>query len=305
MKKNVLLGSGIVQEAISIHKCSAAQATHFVLCNHNKIKFIINLSDGLIRIRSNSAVYNYKLAILLRSIPFIRYKTLALFKIGYFAKIELNSKIAQYIPENNLWNIFVGTYDDVQKIVIQCYSQNNSPCTFIKVGNASSLDQMQREIKFLRERHTYTNLNLPTYISSSLISEESPFNILITKEIQAAPIQSRFTKELFQITREIAQTSSITKDSKKEFTHGDFAPWNIRKNADGYTIFDWEHCGMRPVGYDAVYFIMMTEIALKHSDFDTAFNKACEQIYQLDKTLKINKQEIYNEFTKTTKELIF
>ena len=298
-------GSGILEEALRITPCPASKASHFVLCNGEKIKYIIDLKDGRQHLIANVTAYSKGLALLLKLLPIIPYGILKLTKLGYFAHVNLHQAIAHLIPENHRWNILVGTYDSAQKITVQCYRDKTHPRFYIKVGNASSATQMKREIRFLQEASTYSTFDVP-YMQDFCINDENhPFNIQVTREFIGMKIPPVLTSELYAITRELAGKTIVKDGVKYEFSHGDFAPWNIRKNNRTYTVFDWEHCGMRPAGYDAAYFVIMTEVALRRCSFAEAFKTAQSQLKRLDSELQLDCDQIYEEFAKTTKALTF
>lgn len=298
-------GSGILYEALEISRCSRSAASHFAICHGDKIKYLISLSGGTQQLRKSMVAYNRKLALLLSLLPILPWFLLALLGIGFFSKVRLHEAVQAHIPEGNQWNILVGTYDSVQKIILQCFSTESPDCLFVKVGNLGSADQMEREINFLRTSCNSSLIILPEVINSELISEGNIFNILITKEFKGKQIAPTLSAELFRLTREIASLSHGSNEKGYEFTHGDFAPWNIRRKEEKFIVFDWEHCRMRPCGYDAAYFIIMVEVALHHRLFDEAFEIAATQIRKLDSTIRLNKQLIYDEFAKSTKALTF
>jgi thiamine kinase-like enzyme len=37
-------------------------------------------------------------------------------------------------------------------------------------------------------------------------------------------------------------------------THGDLAPWNLRRSPYGLALFDWEAAGWRPPGHDVDHY---------------------------------------------------
>lgn len=300
-----LQGSGILEEALKLFPCLSGEATHFVLCHGEKMKFLIELKGGIAKLRKNIAPYNKKLTLLLKLLPILPWKALQKVGLGYFARVELHPQIESYIPADSKWNVLVGTYDEVQKLVFQCYTTDDKPCTFIKVGNKGSDIQMQREIEFLRKKQSFSTFRTPTLLGSSLLSEGCAFNIQATKELSGKKVPPVLTEELFRIATEIAGPTIMKDGTAYSFSHGDFAPWNIRKDQDAHTVLDWELCGLRPVGYDAAYFIIMADIALNKRNFDEAFQNAEEQLQRLSPNLKLDKALIQQEFTKTTKTLNF
>lgn len=299
-------GSGILQEALQVQRCRAKDATHFVLCKGSKIKFFIHLQGGEKHLLKCVKAYSGALALLLKLLPIIPYRSLQMAGLGYYARVNAHAAIQECIPSGQSYNILVGTYDSAQKIVLQCFTESQEECTFVKVGNAGSAEQMEREIKFLQAEHKFCRFSIPQMSAYRLLSKAAPFNIQVTREFKGEKTEPIMTPELYAITREIAGEPTITDDGKEyEFTHGDFAPWNIRTTANGYTVFDWEHCGLRPKGYDAAYFIIMTKVALHGCSFAVAFEAAVSTLREIDPTLQLDYQLTYQEFAKTTKALSF
>lgn len=298
-------GSGILREAIKITSCPKSEATHFAICHGSNIKFLVRLRHGIPHLKKTVAAYNKKLAILLRFLPFIPASILRIAGLGYFARISLHSSLKKILHPPTDWNILVGTYDSAQKIVFQSFSTQNEPSLFVKVGNQGSANQMEQEIRFLKRAGEYRSFNLPYLRHSELMSEGAPFNIQVTDEFEGEKIPPVLNKEIYQIAKEIAGEPTLIDGIPHTFSHGDFAPWNIRKKGSSYTVFDWEHCGMRPMGYDAAYFIIMSEIALNKRKFDKAFEIASRQLQQFEPDLKLNRELIFQEFARTTKALSY
>lgn len=302
---HIAQGSGILSEAIQITRCEHKLATHFVICNGQRIKFLINLHKGFKYLRKAVAPYNKKLAFLLNLLPVIPWSGLKLAQLGYFAKVSLHPSVSAAIPNNRQWNVLVGTYDDAQKLVIQCFSHQEKRCVYAKIGNAGSASQMEREIHFLQDGKNYKSFVTPNLLHSELMSDGASFNIQITDEFEGKKISTILNKDIYQIAQEIAGETILIKGEAFSFSHGDFAPWNIRKKNSTYTVFDWEHCGMRPIGYDLAYFIMISEIAFQKRSFDEAYSIAIKRIHELNPQIILDKNLIQREFIKTTKSLQF
>lgn len=298
-------GSGILSEALDIVRCDRKEATHFVVQHGNRLKFLIELKSGIGYLKRTIAAYDTGLILLLRLISFIPKQLLILAKLGFFAKVKLHPTIAEHVPANARYNILVGTYDNAQKIVLQCFSQSNNDCIFVKVGNKGSQEQMERETQFLKNAKNYNTFAIPTLLASESMREGSPFSIQVTKGFNGNKVPLKMTAELFRISKEIAGDSINVDGEPHTFSHGDFAPWNIRKEGDTYTVFDWEHCGLRPVAFDVVYFCLMIEIALHHRTFDIAYDRAIRTVKQFAPDLAPNKELILSHFRKTTKTLIY
>lgn len=298
-------GSGILREAIKIMACPRSEATHFAICHGSHIKFLVQLKSGVSFLQRAAAPYNKKLLLLLRLFPYIPKYVLQAAGLGYFTRISIHPEVQSVLPQTCECNILVGTYDSAQKLVFQCFTNKNTACTFIKVGNHGSAEQMENEIQFLKESKPYQSFQIPHLNDYALISEGASFNIQITDEFEGEKIPPILNEEIYRMTTEIAGEPTAINGELYTFSHGDFAPWNIRKNGGRYTVFDWEHYGLRPVGYDAAYFIIMSEVALHKSNFNKAFDKACQQIQQFAPELKLNRELILQEFSRTTKALIF
>ncbi len=298
-------GSGILQEALTIVRCDRKEATHFVIQHGNRLKFLIDLESGIGYLKRTIAAYDIGLILLLRLISFIPKRLLIHAKLGFFANVKLHPTIAEHVPSKSSWNILVGTYDSAQKIVLQCFSSLNNDCVYIKVGNKGSQVQMERETQFLKNAKNYNTFAVPTLLTSESIQDGSPFSIQVTKGFNGNKVPLKMTAEIFRISKEIVGNSIDVNGEPHTFSHGDFAPWNIRKDGDTYTVFDWEHCGLRPEGYDVVYFCLMIEIALHHLTFDIAYDRAIKTVKHFNPDLRPNKELILKYFRKTTKTLTY
>lgn len=86
-------------------------------------------------------------------------------------------------------------------------------------------------------------------------ADGATFNIQITKEFVGDKVEPILTQEIVEIYEE------LSKDKKNglEFSHGDFAPWNLKRNGDKYTLFDWEHCGYRMPGFDLMHYATIVQ----------------------------------------------
>ena len=297
-------GSGILREAIKITTCPRSEATHFAICHNSHIKFLLHLQSGIPYLRKTVAAYNKKLALLLKLLPCIATRLLQAAGFGYFARVSLHPSTKAVIPPGQKWNILVGTYDSAQKIVFQCFADKTTPCTYIKIGNQGSAEQMEKEILFLKNNQRYQSFEIPHLKYSELISAGAPFNIQVTDEFQGDRIQPVLNEEICRIAKEIAGPSVLIDGTPHTFSHGDFAPWNIRRTGCTYTVFDWEHCGMRPEGYDLIYFCLMIEIALNHCSLADAYERAITHVRRFIPELTPCKELVLSHFKKTTKTLL-
>lgn len=88
-----------------------------------------------------------------------------------------------------------------------------------------------------------------------------------------------------------------------EFSHGDFAPWNLKKNGDRYTLFDWEHCGYRMPGFDLMHYAEIIEVVINQKDFSEAFEAGLKNIRKYITDFSIDKDEFLDEFRKLRKQI--
>lgn len=194
-------------------------------------------------------------------------------KLGYFAKVELNKEVeaCRQNAQKKHWNMIVGTYDEKQKIVLQCFNTSEN-ADFIKIGNAATEKEMNAEISFLQQKRVYSTFDIPQLLGSISRADGATFNIQITKEFVGDKVEPILTQEIVEIYKE------LSKDKKNglEFSHGDFAPWNLKRNGDKYILFDWEHCGYRMPGFDLMHYATIIEAVIDGKDFSEAFESGLE-----------------------------
>ena len=222
-------------------------------------------------------------------------------KLGYFAKVELNKEVeaCRQNAQKKHWNMIVGTYDEKQKIVLQCFNTSEN-ADFIKIGNAATEKEMNAEISFLQQKRVYSTFDIPQLLGSISRADGATFNIQITKEFVGDKVEPILTQEIVEIYKE------LSKDKKNglEFSHGDFAPWNLKRNGDKYILFDWEHCGYRMPGFDLMHYATIIEAVIDGKDFSEAFESGLENIKKYFPDFDINKDEFFEEFRKLRKQII-
>lgn len=297
--------SGILQQVAKIEKSKKRNATHFALCKGENIRYLIALDGGKKKISLNIATYSSKLSLLMKMLDYLPFQILSYIGMGYFCKVILHEEVLKQflITKSESWNMIVGTYDEKQKVVLQCFSKKNQLTVFIKVGNTASEGEMITEIEFLSVMHNYQNFAIPEILGYQLRNERCPFNILITKEFFGDKVEPVLTEDIINIYREIAGDTIVINGIEYEFSHGDFAPWNIKKYGDRYTVFDWEHCGMRIRGFDLMHFATIIEIVINGKSLCDAFDIALQKIITLRPNFSINKHNFMEEFEKLRVQL--
>lgn len=282
-------GSGILQQAVKINKVkNKKNATHFALINSDSIRYLIAKDNGKRHLCSTITAYSKKLALLMKLLSYVPFFILKWGKIGYYVQAELDSIIFEEYKylECDAWNLLVGTYDEKQKLVIQCYKMNSEHSTYIKIGNENSEKQMVNEIRFLKKNMNFEYFDIPELITSKCMSNKSSFNILITKEFKGEKVEPILNEDIVSIYREIANVKEVIDGVNYEFSHGDFTPWNIKKNNHKFIVYDWEHCGMRFVGYDLIHYIYMIERLLNNKSIDEAMIIAVTKAKEVEISLR-------------------
>lgn len=142
-----------------------------------------------------------------------------------------------------------------EKKMLQCFNASEN-ADFIKIGNAATEKEMNAEISFLQQKRVYSTFDIPQLLGSISRADGATFNIQITKEFVGDKVEPILTQEIVEIYEE------LSKDKKNglEFSHGDFAPWNLKRNGDKYTLFDWEHCGYRMPGFDLMHYATIVQV---------------------------------------------
>lgn len=293
--------SGILQEVIKIKKVNKANASHFALCNGDKVRYFIDLNSGKERLSSNISTYSGKLKLVMKMLKIFPLEIFQIFHLGYFAnvKLEKNVESKRKKTKTKYWNVIVGTYDSKQKLVLQCFNEGG-PAFFIKVGNSATDCEMRAEIKYLKDNHSYKNFGIPMMTDYCFRENKNNFNIQITKEFAGEKVEPILDKKIIDIYIE------LSKDRKAnlEFSHGDFAPWNL-KNCNGkYILFDWEHCGYRMAGFDLMHYAIIIEIVLNQKNVTDAFGDALDNIHRFIPEFSIDKESFFEEFKKLRTQIM-
>lgn len=290
--------SGIISNALRIEPCSAAAATHYVICKGTRLRYIVAKGGEAALVRSVVS-YSGKAALLLKLLSLLPKRVLTWAHLGFWAKLEAHADITALIPQGYRWNVLVGTYCDKQKLVFQCFERPTAESIFVKVGNAASECEMQAEMSFLQKSHlSFVKAELPQLLGVHFRSENSPFNIMMTREFHGEKADIILTQAVVDIWKEISAVEQADGEAGHlEFSHGDFAPWNLRRHGAHYIVFDWEHCGMRPHGYDLLYWGVVTRLARCGMLFDEAYEAAVAELQHYDVHPSMTKEEFYHLFT--------
>lgn len=277
----------ILDQCVSIHKTKKSKSTHFALCNGDKLRYLIDINNGKNELVKNISTYSSKMKILMIFLKLFPLSILQFAKLGYFAKVQVDDVIENVFIKNNItnWNMIIGTYDEKQKLVFQCYKKSELS-KFIKVGNVNTQKEMLAEIQYLKEHYSFNSFEISKIIYSETIKENNRFNIQITNEFKGNKIELAITDDIYRIYRELSNKVETINNVTMACSHGDFTPWNIKKDADKYIVFDWEHTKKRFLGYDLIHYTYMIERLFNNRTPKEAVNIAVEKAKNLDERLQ-------------------
>ncbi|MGN0395677.1 MAG: hypothetical protein ACI4EF_09945 [Coprococcus sp.] len=287
--------SEILSQVVKIVKTDRKTATHFALCNGSLLRYLVDMNGGKKRLSKNISPYSRKLGLLMRFLEMLPFSVLAQLGFGYFVEAALHDEVEEYRQntQKQHWNMIVGTYDEKQKVVLQCFDQGEYS-VYIKVGNAATEKELNAEISFLRNNRCYTSFDIPQLLDSTKRADGSSFNLLVTKEFSGCKVEPMLTREIVDIYREL----SMDTNDGLAFSHGDFAPWNLKKNQDRYTLFDWEHCGYRMPGFDLMHYVTIVQSVLNKKNLSEAFDDGLEEIHVFLPDFQVEKEDFLTEFKK-------
>ena len=283
--------TGILDQVVDIEKTDKHSFTHFALCNGDQIRYLIK-PKGKKRLSQNISSYSGKLGLLMKVLPITPFALLFIGHMGYYVRCELKPEVKNALNKLNKesWNMIVGTYGPQQKVVLQCFD-NDEPAAFLKVGNSITAEEMKNEIDFLSSNRDYHSFKIPEI--NRIQNAESNLLFQVTKEFFGDKVKPILTEEIVNIYKEIA---GIKVEGDKEFSHGDFAPWNMKKTNDGFVVFDWECCGMRIKGFDLMHFVYSIETRLNGKNSDIAFSDGISEIKKYIPDFTIDQKKFENEY---------
>ena len=292
--------SGILQQAVKIEKVNRKQATHFALCNGNKIRYLIALDGGKKRLSKNIATYSGKLSVLMKLLAYIPFSLLKAGKMGYFVRVSLHTAIQEEVQRINCeaWNMIVGTYDEKQKLVLQCFNKKKLFASFVKIGNEATEKEMRGEMEFLKTEHHFRTFRIPRLLDCKEISDICPFNLQMTEEFKGGKVEPKISEDIVTLYKELSEQKKGIDGTECEFSHGDFAPWNLKRDGLKYVLFDWEHCGYRMKGFDLMHYATITEMVINNQSLEMALENGLLNIKKYIPEFYIDKSEFLHEFSK-------
>lgn len=299
-----------IQDALEIADAISRDATHFAITNSGKIRYLIDLNhkSSRRRLSKNISAYSSKLNLLLRLLIALPYRVFELLHIGKYVKVTPEQQIMEVLNELNLdcWNVIVGSYVDKQKIVLQAFcSEGNGKSVYIKVGGKTSDCEMQTETQCLQQLSDSALYTVPHLLMAQSMKEGKKFNIQVTEEFGGEQVPPVMTEDIYKIFTSIVASKPVIQDNgeTKVFSHGDFTPWNMKKEGDRYVVFDWEYAGYRFYGFDLIHFLWQVENKLNKRSEHEAFSAAYQMTSKLDKRVaavdeQIMENKYFDELTK-------
>lgn len=252
------------------------------------MRYLISLHGGTARLTRSLVPYGGKLALLMKLLRLLPFRLLKAARMGYFTKASLHPVLSSMVPEGSEWNMLVGTYWPKQKLVLQCFRKEEALCAFVKIGNAASAKEMHTEMDFLGQPHDFRLIELPEVIAMRRAEGDCPFDILVTREFRGDKVGPVLTEDIYRIYRELSADHRTENGQTLALSHGDFAPWNIRKHGARYIVFDWESCAYRPIGHDLVHYLTAVYTNLYAMALADALTRAVSDIRRFEPDFTID-----------------
>lgn len=293
------------ETAVKCEDSKKENSTHLAIVNDGKVRYLIS-NNGALRdqagkvLANNISSYSKKLGLLMSSLTLIPDFALKLAHLGKTVSVVLPEEIANTMTEvaekhwrNKKWgyNIIVGSYVEKQKIVIQCFTDDKADAAiYFKVCSDNARAEIENEINYLRAPIQSKLFENPKLCYSKLQKDGAKFNIQVTEEFTGDKVNPEMTQDIYNLFQEIAGfRKQETSDGRMLcFSHGDFAPWNMRKTSGGkYIVFDWEYCGMRFYGFDLIHYLWQIENKLNGKNKDVAIKAAIGTAKRYDEQLRV------------------
>ena len=289
-----------IDDIIRATRVPPDRATHFALYRGDRARYYIALEDGMgrtagRRLSANVSAYSGKLDGLMRLLGRMPYRALQLAHIGAYVSLELDGQVSDALDAVRRdalrcgkiwWNVLVGSYVEKQKAVFQCFRGDDAPAVYMKVGDSRSSAQMLAEAAYLQSPIPGTLLRSPRLCLP--IQGEGKYRMQITEEFTGERVAPVLSEDIYRLFREIAdsRTEVDAQGRALAFSHGDFTPWNMKKQGDAYMVFDWEYCGMRFYGFDLIHFVWQVQHKLCGKTEGEAMAESIRAARQFDERLR-------------------
>lgn len=283
-----------IENVLNIKDATKKQATHYAICNGGKIRFLIAVDSRCTKKRlvGNISAYSGKLNILMKLLCVLPYGVLSAIKSGKYVNVTLADQVKTVFEKSGYdrWNAIIGSYVEKQKIVLQCFEVDKAKeAIYMKIGGEASENEMLAETTYLKKPIKSSIFYSPKVLFSQSRKAGYPFNIQVTEEFFGDRVPPIMTEEIYQIFKEISGSKQEIKEDgiTKVFSHGDFTPWNMKKNGNKYVVFDWEYAGYRFYGFDLIHYLWQVENKLNRKEKDIAMRDALLHAKAIDKKLSL------------------
>lgn len=182
---------------------------------------------------------------------------------GTFYKIATSPTSEKIITQEKQTLTFVSTLDSSNFYTPKLI---NSNLNYIVIEDVSGLDQ-----RYTHLENTLINaIKDITQLKCEIISfKEFDEQLELSTKLNRIKISGdeRIPRGIIKKLEKILVT--LQSDTVKTgFSHGDFTPWNMYKDANKAAIYDWELANsMHSIGFDAFHFIIQNGILIKRSSW--------------------------------------
>ena len=290
------------ETAVKCRSEKQGESTHLAIINNGNIRYLVSNRKGLRNqarkaLANNISSYSKKLCLLMRMLEFIPDCVLKFAHLGKTVSLELPTEVVNALFEvtearwpNKKWdyNIIVGSYVEKQKIVIQCFTTNPADSAiYFKICSDNARTEIENETNYLKSPIQSELFQNPRLCYSKLQKDGAKYNIQVTEEFSGSKVAPKMTSEIYQLFKQISASKVFeTEDGKKmSFSHGDFAPWNLKHTENGYIIFDWEYCGMRFYGFDLIHYLWQIENKINKKNIRESTIGAVKKAQEIDSIL--------------------
>jgi len=167
-------------------------------------------------------------------------------------------KAPNYLNSKMAFSVSFGTPGPTQKLTFISF-KNEVVDSYIKLAKTEVSRKNLRNEKevLLRLCNVTKSFDVPSV--KSFNDQKGMTWLELSTNSDLKPISAKWTPKIEQLQSEIAGL-----DRSQPFSHGDFAPWNIKKSPSGkFFVFDWEFSAKASPLYDRVYFAYQIELLLK------------------------------------------
>lgn len=222
-------------------------------------------------------------------------------------------RILNLDKKNIIKNIYISTLGFDKKIVIQIVSLKNEKTFYIKITDKNFSYLLENEYNSINlfKKAQFNHLKIP-----NIVYYDSKQNFLILESFDGKKVKPMINKNIILVYNEISSKNKETfdikfylekrikniislnnenskiiydlaykinknfknKQIKVSYSHGDFAPWNLREcERNLFYVFDWEYFDLRFEGYDIIHYLYQIQTLLKKKNFVIALLESIQK----------------------------